>query len=309
MFKMPKINVFEKMGSNMSRFMGRTSLKIEKNLPEITFALGIVGFVGTIAIAYKQATKTKMVLEDHERNMADMREAMELEDFSLDEVKRDKLIFYSKTAVDLVKVSAPVVALGAFSITCFLVSRNVLNKRYLAAVSAYNGLSEVFKAYRKRVVDEYGEDLDRHFRYGTTYRGEEIEVVDEKGKKKKEIEKISETNTKDIVPGDLSVVFDESNHGNFTNSRALNLAFLKAMQLKCTDILRTRGHLFLNEVYDFLGFEHTQAGAVVGWIMNETSDGYVDFGLYKPEARNFINGSENTVLLQFNHDGIIYDKI
>ena len=70
--------------------------------------------------------------------------------------------------------------------------------------------------------------------------------------------------------------------------------------------------MFLNEVYEQLGFEHTSAGAVVGWIYGGFGDDYVDFGIfnesYKP-ARDFINGYNNAVVLDFNVDGVIYNQI
>lgn len=302
-------DILKTMTSRGNAIMNKAGFRIKQKSPDILFALGVAGFVGTVVMACKKGTKTQEILTVHRNNLEDLQTAMEMDDFTEDEVMRDKLIFYSRTAVDLTKTYAPVAALGALSIACFLASRNILNKRYLAAVSAYNGLLEVFRAYRKRVVDEYGIGLDQHFRYGTTYSGIEKEIVDEKGKKKKIEESAANTTTDQLAIADLSVVFDESNPGkNWTNNRSLNMLFLKAMETKCTDILRTRGHLFLNEVYDFLGFEHTQAGAVTGWVLGKGDD-YVSFGLYEPAARNFVNGSENTVLLQFNHDGIIFNDI
>jgi hypothetical protein len=72
-----------------------------------------------------------------------------------------------------------------------------------------------------------------------------------------------------------------------------------------------------------LGFEPTQAGYTVGWIFDKTgklgTDNFVDFGItniYRdnvPSAtnhglRNFQNGYEYSVLLDFNVDGTIIDK-
>ena len=69
--------------------------------------------------------------------------------------------------------------------------------------------------------------------------------------------------------------------------------------------------LFLNEVYDMIGFEHTPEGAVAGWV-KDNGDGFVSFGLddvNNESARRFVNGEDNVVLLDFNVDGIIFDKI
>lgn len=55
------------------------------------------------------------------------------------------------------------------------------------------------------------------------------------------------------------------------------------------------------------------AGQIVGWIYdkkNPIGDNYVDFGIYdtsKEANRNFVNGYERTILLDFNVDGNILD--
>ena len=80
-------------------------------------------------------------------------------------------------------------------------------------------------------------------------------------------------------------------------------------------MLRRKGHLYLNEVYDMLGIPRTKAGQIVGWIYDEehpVGDNYVDFGIYdsnKPRVRDFVNGYERTVLLDFNVDGNILDMM
>lgn len=101
--------------------------------------------------------------------------------------------------------------------------------------------------------------------------------------------------------------FDDGCVG-WTKDPEYNLAFLKAQQKYANNMLRTRGHLFLNEIYDLLGITRTKAGAIVGWIYGD-DDSHVDFGLYSERNRNFINGFENTVLLDFNVNGNILDLI
>ena len=97
--------------------------------------------------------------------------------------------------------------------------------------------------------------------------------------------------------------------------------FLRRQQDYANEVLKSRGHLFLNEVYDMLGIPRTKAGQVVGWIYNEDNpngDNYVDFGIYdlsnlsdsqKERKMAFVNGQEYSILLDFNVDGPIYDLI
>jgi hypothetical protein len=70
--------------------------------------------------------------------------------------------------------------------------------------------------------------------------------------------------------------------------------------------------VFLNEVYEQLGIPASRAGAVVGWTILPGGDGYIDFGIFDGEnssARMFVNGHEKSILLDFNVDGVIYNKI
>ena len=91
-----------------------------------------------------------------------------------------------------------------------------------------------------------------------------------------------------------------------------NKFFLLAQQSYANEKLRMRRYLFLNDIYDILGLPRTKAGQVVGWIFDENNtigDNYVDFGLYNTYNEEFINGCKNSILLDFNVDGMILDRI
>ena len=78
-------------------------------------------------------------------------------------------------------------------------------------------------------------------------------------------------------------------------------------------MLKSQGHLFLNEVYDMLGFKRTKAGAVVGWIYDDKKpygDNFVDFGM--TEIRRHDTDSDEykrAFILDFNVVGDITSKI
>lgn len=105
--------------------------------------------------------------------------------------------------------------------------------------------------------------------------------------------------------------FDES-CAAWSKDAEYNLTFLKGQQAHANDILRARGYVFLNEVYDMLGMPRTKAGQAVGWIYDESNpygDNYIDFDLNDERCSTFVNGYERSVLLDFNVDGNIVDKV
>ena len=312
-----KNNWLSKVSTSAARFAGKAEFTIKKNSPEILLGAGIVGFVGTVVLACRATCRADEVLEFHRRKIKDINDAKEIADadpegemsYDVEIYRQDKAIRYLKTTGSLAKLYAPTVAVGTLSLACILTSRNIMQKRYLGVVAAYNGLSAAFEEYRKRVRDEYGEDLDKHFRYGTTY--DELPVYDENGKKTKEKEKVEKTETEMVVPNDDTCRFFDSSNPNWDKNPTFSMMWLRGQQNILNDILHTRGHVFLNEVYDALGFPHTPQGAVLGWIDGE-GDNCIDFGLYDPNkesVRRFVNGVDNVIMLEFNHDGVIWDKI
>lgn len=312
-----KNNWLSKVSASAAKFAGKAEFTIKKNSPEILLGTGIVGFVGTIVLACRATCRADEVLEFHRRKIKDINDAKEIADadpegemsYDVEIYRQDKAIRYLKTTGSLAKLYAPTVAVGTFSLACILTSRNIMQKRYLGVVAAYNGVSAAFEEYRKRVRDEYGEDLDKHFRYGTTY--DELPVYDENGKKTKEKEQVEKTETEMVMPTDDSCRFFDSSNPNWDKNPTFSMMWLRGQQNILNDILHTRGHVFLNEVYDALGFPHTPQGAVLGWIDGE-GDNCIDFGLYDPNKENvrrFVNGVDNVIMLEFNHDGVIWDKI
>lgn len=314
-----KTNWLTNMKAATSKKLGRAELTLKNKSPELLLGAGIVGFVGTVVLACRATLRADEVLEYHKQKMKEIHEAKEIVDQNpSEELEYDEQLYrqdvgmqYLKTGGKMTKLYSPAVALGVVSLGCILASRNIMQKRYLGVLAAYNSLDQVFKTYRARVREEYGEELDRHFRYGTS-RDTLIEYgKDENGKKTKEKVETESINSEVVIPDDDTCRFFDSNNDNWDPNPNFSMMWLRGQQNILNDILHTRGHVFLNEVYDALGFKHTPQGAVLGWIEGEGDD-FIDFGLYDPKkdgVRRFVNGADNVILLEFNHDGVIINKI
>lgn len=300
--------------NKITRGIHKIGFKIKKHSPEILAAAGTVGVVTSAVIACKATTKASRIMEEH-KNQIDLVHSFAedngyTEEYTETDYKKDVTIVYAQTGVKLAKEYAPAVILGTVSIAAMLGSNHILRKRNIALSAAYAAVDRGFKDYRNRVVERFGEGLDKELRYGIKAMEFEETVVDDKGKEK------TVTNTVEVVgPNNYSpyaIVFDDGNTGWEKDPEA-NKFFLVRQQAYANDVLKSRGHLFLNEVYDMLGAPRTKAGQIVGWIYDENhpvGDNFVDFGIFDTNRQtniDFINGYERTIILDFNCSPILED--
>ena len=302
--------------SNMTRSLNRLGLKLKKHSPEILVAAGVVGTVTSTVMACRATTKIDTILAETKENIEKTKNYVGdhgySEKYTEADYKKDLTIFYAKGGLELVKLYAPSVALGTLSITAILSGHNILRKRNVALAAAYATVDKSFKEYRGRVIERFGKELDKEMKYNI--KAKEIEEIVKKEDGTETVEKKIVNTADPNVYSDYARFFDDGCSG-WTKDPEYNLMFLKNQQRYANDRLKTKGSLFLNEVYDMLGIPRTKAGACVGWIYDEKNpvgDNFVDFGiydLYNEKARDFVNGYERTILLDFNVDGDILDLI
>lgn len=283
-----------------TRTLGRVGLKLDKHSPEILMVAGTAAIIGGVVLACKATLHAEEVLDKHNDEMDTIYEAAATSsDYTEIDERKDKFLAYAHTAAGFAKLYAPAVGLTVLGISCFMGSYGIMRKRYLAVVAAYDGIQKQFLEYRERVKQKLGEEEEK-----LLYRGVEGEAVDEEGITRPVL-------PNGYAPSVYSRFFDETST-QWTRNAMLNKMNLTNWQNWANDLLTARGHLFLNEVYDMLGLQRSKEGCVVGWVKHGDGDGYVDFGMYnvqRPKARDFVNGYEQSILLDFNVDGVIYDKI
>lgn len=310
--------------NNATRNFSRFGLKIKKHSPEIMVTAGVVGVVTSAVMACKATMKVDDILTESKEKMEKVRDAQEKLEagteltcddgsaYTLDDVKKDTTIVYVQTGLAFAKIYWPAVSLGILSITSIITGHRILRKRNVAITAAYATIDKSFKEYRARVAERFGRDVENEIRYNI--KKEEIEetVIDEKTGKEKTVKKEVSIVDPNAAYSAYAKIFEDGCTG-WTKNPEYNLMFLKKQQAFANDLLKSRGHLFLNEVYDMLNIPRTKAGNIVGWLYDEknpTGDNYVDFGIYdldKPRNRAFVNGYEQNILLDFNVDGDILD--
>lgn len=312
---MDKMKVFNKVGDSLNRI----GFKAKKNSPEILMVAGIFGVVVSTVMACKATTKIDKILDTTKDKVDDIHAAVEEgevngEEYTKKDAGKDLLKVYIRTGAGLVKVYAPAVSLGIISTLSILKSHDILRKRNVALAAAYTAVDKSFKEYRGRVIERFGEGLDRELRYNIKAQTVEETVVDEETGKKKKVK-----NTLEVVGSDIAdcspyaKFFDETSE-EYTDDPEYNLMFLLKQQKWANDLLRAKKRVFLNDVYKMVGLPETKAGQVVGWVWdpdNEDIDSKIDFGIFKTYRpnRRFVNGLEPVLLMDFNVDGNVWETM
>ena len=306
------------ISDKLNRSINMLGLQIKKHSPEILLVAGVVGVVTSAVMACKATTKVNDVLANAKEQtdkvhqvLAD--ETITEEQYTEEDGKKDLAIIYAQTGLNLVKLYGPAVILGGLSIASILASNNILRKRNVALAASYMAVDSSFKEYRNRVIERFGENMDRELRYDIKAEEVEVTTTDENGNEVKTTEVVEVVRH---TPSGYEKCFDECNP-NWTKDPDINWCFIKNVQNYANDSLKREGFLFLNDIYAMLGFPKTREGQLVGWIYDEKNpdhmgDNFIDFGLYdlkNKEAHAFVNGYERSVWLDFNVDGPIYNRI
>lgn len=287
------------ISADMSRRLSVAVLKGKKHSPAVLFGAGVVGVVSTVVLASKATLKLEDILDDTNEKL-EMVKTMNHKDYSEQDRAKDKAVVYTQTVLNISKLYAPAVAVGVISIACLTGSHHILTKRNAALTAAYAGVDKALREYRGRVSDEIG--VEREAKLWQPV--EKVDIVAEDGKKGK-IELPTERGG-----SPYKVLFDETN-ANWQRADEYNQLFIQAQQNYANDLLRAKGHVFLNDVHDMLGLPRTKAGQIVGWVLNGEGDNFIDFGIFNNFERGmrFVSGDERSIWLDFNVDGPVLDLL
>lgn len=287
---------FKTMSNALTSRVGRRILTVQKHSPRSLFVVGVVGFAATIVLSCRATLKLDAILDASDKEIAEADREM-LTETPTQSVAAIRL----RTAGKIAWLYTPAVGTAILSVAALTGSHVILSRRNVALTAAYSGLDKAYKAYRQKVIETIGEEQERELRFSP--ESIEKKTINEKGEEVTTTEKV-------VNPGKYSPYarcFDAFSK-RWSRTPEYNQMFLNSQQNWMNDLLRANGHVFLNEVYDALGFERTKEGQIVGWVLNNPEgDNMIDFGIFKDlnDARRFINGYEDSIYLDFNVDGNI----
>ncbi len=321
--------------------LSKLGLKAKKNAPTLMVTGGIILVgVGTV-LACKQTIKANDILKNINHQLDEIEDKLldsEVTGYNEKDARKERAVVYRGFAWDMARTYGPAVLAITAGLGLIVGSHKILCGRNAVLTAGYSALLANYQNYRNQVRAEIGEEEETKIFSGAAR--EDVEVFDENGE-------VVETKKDALVKHDngsghsiYARLFSPDNvvgvlQNKCTKSPASNLAWLRQQQQWANDTLRARGYLFLNEVYEQLGFPRTSDGQIVGWLWDPKrekysngnysfgdgvdsqglyGDNYVDFGIYdkmylSKEKAEFLNGGEPYVWLDFNVDGVIYDLI
>ena len=273
------------------KFGSKMLLKLRKSAPAIMTGAGIILGGACVVTACVQTTKLPETIRENKERIEELHNAPESsqEPRRASELRKEYISMAGKTA----RLYAVPATLGALSVACTIGGHKVLTKENAALASAYIALDKSFRAYKEKMP------------LPTTRQETVEEEIDNQKVDGSKDGKVSDVDKCELF-SPYARLFDHTNY-LWTPSGSGTASILHSIQNYCNDKLHRDGYLFLNDVYDQLGFERTEAGQQVGWFEGN-GDSCVDFGLFhkgNPTLERLMQGKLEYVVLDFNVDGPI----
>lgn len=291
--------------SFLTRAYSASKLALKAKGPTIMVVTGVISMGGAAVLAGKQTLQVEEVLAKHTPNLEKIGtgEAMDLPSYTKDDAQRDRVKVYTAAAFDLTKLYAVpgILFLGGAGLV--FGGHHLMVKRNATLAIALSGVKKAFDKYRGRVIEEQGHEADQRYMHGHVVK----DVFDPVSG---EVETIKTRDWDNVQEDPYNRLFAEGLTSQWQPDFGVNKMFILTQQKYAQQRLNLNGILYLNEVYEALGFPKTDIGQVAGWKVERLADGSrsiptVDFGVDKPMPIDWIRGRENEIFLDINCQGYI----
>lgn len=294
--------------SFITRAYGASKLALKAKSPTIMVVGGVVAMGAAAVMASKQTLKVEEVLSKHAPDLDKIKqgESLDLESYSKEVAQGDRFRVYSRAGFDLAKLYAVPALLFVGGAGLVFGGHRIMLRRNATLAVAFTALERAFDRYRARVIDRYGSEQDQAFAHGSVVK----EVYDDKSGKAKTIE----TRDWDDKIDPYNRIFRQGDTTAWKSDLESNRFFLTSQRRFAQEKLNRQGYLYLDDVYQSLGFPESPISRVVGWKVERLPDGtknipHVDFGLDKPHPDDWKYTKEGAVYLDFNCKLIVGGEI
>lgn len=291
--------------SFLTRAYGAAKLALQANAPTLMVVGGVAAMGAGAVVACKQTLKVEEVLAKHTPELEKIKKGsdLQLENYGPEVAQQDRFRVYSRAALDLGRVYLVPATLFTGGVVLVFGGHRIMLRRNATLAVAFTTLKKSFDSYRARVVDKLGHDTDQALMYGATVK----EVIDPQTG---EVATIATRDWEESSRNPYSRVFEQGASSEWVPDLGMNKMLVSQQQRFAQQRLAMQGYLYLNDVYQALGFAPSDIGQVVGWKVQTLPDGtksipLVDFGLDKPMPDDWKYSQEKAIFLDFNCQGLI----
>lgn len=245
----------------------KSKMRIKKESPTILLVTGIAGGLAATYFACKATYELNAVLEEELAKKKLLEEKLEKKEITEEEHKEYLEAAHTKTKITIAKKYAPAVGIWVLS-TAALVGGHKISAARLAAVgAALESVTASFNEYRKRNIEEKGEEYDRQLMFGEKVKETKVEQPDGTVKTEKTV--IQGSNPIDFY----HYVLDESSI-HYEKHPTYNINNVKQVLEMSQRLLNRRGYLYLYEVLEQLDIKCDKKAMRAGWVIGQR--GYED---------------------------------
>lgn len=226
----------------------------KKNAPTIMTVGGSLLTIGGTIYACKVSTDIKPVIEAEKARL----------DIAREQGKKELTKAYVKSSMVFAKKYAVPSVMILGGIGSMVGANCIMQNRFNALSSAYTGLASAFAGYRDRVKAAIGDDKEMDIWQNVKSVSKEVEEIDENGELKKTVKSTMIPQMNETA---FDRLFDDGQNRYWSKDGRLNVAHLQAAEATANSILRGKGTLTMNELWNIVGFnqQDTDEGLYLGW--------------------------------------------
>lgn len=297
---------------DVKRTMKNVELKLKEAAPDIMLVAGVALSAASIVMFVKKTKKAEPIVESYKNNIDSVADDHD-HDCCDDKTYRKVVIGETvKVAGALSKVYWLPTLMWSASTGLIVGSHHILKDRAVTYAAIASGLGMELRNLHQRIVEKYGEDIDKELTYGEFKEVETKRIDEETGEEV--VEKSMTSAFKPIGgPSVFARFFDEGCAG-WRNDSEYNKAYLLACESEINNIWRSmvEGEILLtNDIYDKCGMMRTELGGITGYIKGDPlAPDYISLGIfnnYGQGQRDAVNGYSNVFLIDPTTPTIVYN--
>lgn len=297
---------------DVKRTMKNVELKLKEVSPDIMLVAGIALSAASIVMFCKKTKKAEPIVESYKNNIDSVADDHD-HDCCDDKTYRKVVIGETmKAAGALGKVYwLPTLMWGA-STGLIIGSHHILKDRAVTYAAIASGLSMELRNLHQRIVEKYGEDIDKELTYGEFKEVETKRIDEETGEEV--VEKSMVSTFKPIGGPSVFARFFDEGCGGFEKNSEYNKSWLLSREAEINLMWRAMNKgeaLLINDIYDKCGMSRTELGGICGYVKGDPlAPDYISLGIfnnYNQGQRDAVNGYNYVFLIDPTTPTIVYN--